>query len=77
MKKGRPAKIITKEQLLNAQKMTKSNMSAARFLGISYEHYKRYAKSYIDEETGKTLFNYTLTQWVKVLENIWVVRTLI
>ena len=57
MKKGRPAKIITKEQLLNAQKMTKSNMSAARFLGISYEHYKRYAKSYIDEETGKTLFD--------------------
>ena len=29
-------------------------MSAARFLGISYEHYKRYAKSYLDEETGKT-----------------------
>ena len=57
MKKGRPAKIITKEQLLHAQKMTKSNMSAARFLGISYEHYKRYAKSYIDEETGKTLFD--------------------
>ena len=57
MPKGRPAKIITKEQLLHAQKMTKSNMSAARFLGISYEHYKRYAKSYIDEETGKTLFD--------------------
>ena len=57
MKKGRPAKIITKEQLLNAQKMTKSNMSAARFLGISYEHYKRYAKSYFDKETGKTLFD--------------------
>ena len=57
MKKGRPAKIITKEQLLHAQKMTKSNMSAARFLGISYEHYKRYAKSYTDEETGKTLFD--------------------
>ena len=57
MPKGRPAKIITKEQLLYAQKMTKSNMACARFLGISYEHYKRYAKSYIDEETGKTLFD--------------------
>ena len=57
MPKGRPAKIITKEQLLHAQKMTKSNMACARFLGISYEHYKRYAKSYIDEETGKTLFD--------------------
>jgi hypothetical protein len=37
-------------------KMTKSNMACARYLGISYMHYSRYAKSYIDEETGKTLF---------------------
>jgi len=56
MKKGRPAKIITKEQILSAMKMTKSNMACARYLGISYMHYSRYAKSYIDEETGKTLF---------------------
>jgi len=57
MPKGRPAIIITKKQLLHAMKMTKSNMACARFLGVSYEHYKRYAKSYIDEETGKTLFD--------------------
>jgi hypothetical protein len=38
-------------------KMTKSNMACARYLGISYMHYSRYAKSYIDEETGKTLFD--------------------
>ena len=55
--KGRKQKIITKEQLLNAMKMTKSNMSCARYLGISYMHYSRYAKSYIDEESGKTLFD--------------------
>ena len=49
MKKGRPSKPITKERILYAQKMTKSNMSAARFLGISYEHYKRYAKSFFKD----------------------------
>lgn len=32
-------------------------MACARYLGISYMHYSRYAKSYIDEETGKTLFD--------------------
>ena len=57
MAKGRKQKIITKEQLLNAMKMTKSNMSCARYLGISYMHYSRYAKSYIDEDSGKTLFD--------------------
>ena len=57
MANGRKQKIITKEQLLNAMKMTKSNMSCARYLGISYMHYSRYAKSYIDEESGKTLFD--------------------
>ena len=56
MTKGRKPKPITKEQLLNAMKMTKSNMSAARFLGISYMHYKRYAKLFVDEKSGKTLF---------------------
>ena len=54
---GRKQIVITKEQLLNAMKMTKSNMACARYLGISYMHYSRYAKSYIDEETGKTLFD--------------------
>jgi len=54
---GRRQIVITKEQLLNAMKMTKSNMACARYLGISYMHYSRYAKSYIDEETGKTLFD--------------------
>jgi len=56
-KLGRATKPITKEQLLSAMKMTKSNMACARYLGISYMHYSRYAKSYIDDETGKTLFD--------------------
>ena len=56
MAKGRKPKPIFKDDILRAMKMTKSNQSAARYLGISYVHYKRYAKTYIDEETSKTLF---------------------
>tara|TARA_R110000803_G_scaffold23715_1_gene57915 strand:- start:719 stop:1354 length:636 start_codon:yes stop_codon:yes gene_type:complete len=61
-KRGRSPKPITKEQLKAAMKMTKSNMACARYLGISYMHYSRYAKSYIDDETGKTLFELHLNQ---------------
>jgi len=31
-------------------------MAAARWLNCSYQHYKKWAKLYKDEETGKTLF---------------------
>jgi len=48
-------KIISKDMILRAMKHTKSNMSAARYLGCSYPHYKQYAKLYKNEE-GKTLF---------------------
>ena len=41
--------------ILRAMKYTKSNMSAARYLGCSYPHYKQYAKLYKNEE-GQTLF---------------------
>lgn len=51
---ARPSKIITKEDILRAQKMTRSNMAAARYLHVSYNHYKKYAKMYKDEE-GVTL----------------------
>lgn len=49
------AKIISKEQIVIAQTKTKSNRAAARYLGISYIHYKKYAKLYRDEN-NKTLF---------------------
>jgi 5-methylcytosine-specific restriction endonuclease McrA len=48
-------KIISKDMVLRAMKHTKSNMSAARYLGCSYPHYKQYAKLYKNEE-GQTLF---------------------
>tara|TARA_R100001509_G_scaffold158784_1_gene124422 strand:+ start:496 stop:1116 length:621 start_codon:yes stop_codon:yes gene_type:complete len=40
------AKPLSKEQIVAAQAKTKSNMSAARYLHVSYQHYKRYAKLY-------------------------------
>lgn len=49
-------KILSKEDILLAQSRTKSNRGAARFLHVSYPHYKRYAKLYKDEETGMSLF---------------------
>ena len=48
-------KIITKDMVLRAMRHTKSNMAAARFLGCSYPHYKKFARLYKDEETNKTL----------------------
>ena len=53
---GRPAKILKKEDIQRAMKMTRSNRAAARYLHVSFTHYKKYAKTYTDEETGSTLF---------------------
>jgi len=39
-----------------AMSQTTSNSEAARFLRISMETYKKYAQSYIDGPTGKTLY---------------------
>ena len=43
---------LTKEQILRAMRHTKSNMSAARYLGVSYIHYKKWAKFYEATEEG-------------------------
>lgn len=51
---GAPSKILTKEDILRAQKMTRSNMAAARYLHVSYNHYKKYAKMFKNDE-GVTL----------------------
>mgnify|MGYP003677029646 FL=1 len=39
-------KVVTKNMILEAQKHTKSNMSAARWMDIHYSTYKKYAKLY-------------------------------
>lgn len=42
--------------MLQAMSKTSSNRAAARYLAVSFQHYKRYAKLYVDEETGLTLW---------------------
>ena len=49
-----PSKILTKEDILRAMKMTRSNLAAARYLHVSYNHYKKYAKMYKNDD-GVTL----------------------
>lgn len=39
-------KPLSKEMIIAAQANTKSNFAAARYLHVSYQHYKRYAKMY-------------------------------
>ena len=58
----RAAKILTKEDIIRAQSMTRSNFAAARYLHVSYNHYKKYAKLFKDEETGKTLLELHMNQ---------------
>jgi hypothetical protein len=52
---AKPKKILSKDQILEAQKRTKSNRAAARYLHVSWGHYKSYSTMYKDEATGKSL----------------------
>ena len=49
-------KPISKDMCLAAMNKTKSVKAAARYLNCSYHHLKRYMLLYVDEESGKTLF---------------------
>lgn len=49
-------KPLSKSLVLQAMSKTGSNRAAARYLGVSFPHYKRYAKLYVDEESGQTLW---------------------
>ena len=56
-------KPLTKEQILAAMGVTKSNRSAARYLNCSYVHYKKWAKFYEATEPGfANLFEQHLNQ---------------
>ena len=56
------AKHLGKEMVLAAMAKTRSNRSAARYLNVSYQHYKKWAKFYKDDATGKTLFELHFNQ---------------
>jgi 5-methylcytosine-specific restriction endonuclease McrA len=53
---GRNPIMLTEQQIRHAMKSTLSNRAASRFLNVSYPTYKMYSKMYIDQETGKSLF---------------------
>ena len=40
------AKPLSKEQIIAAMSQTLSNRAAARYLNVSYQHYKKWAKLY-------------------------------
>jgi hypothetical protein len=46
----RAIKFISKEDCVRAMENTKSNRGAARFLRCSFPHYKKYAKTYTNDE---------------------------
>lgn len=53
---GRPAINLTESQIRYAMSMTASNKQAAAFLNLTFNTWKKYAKKFIDQESGKSLF---------------------
>ena len=53
---GRPKRDLTESTIRNAMKHSQSNFQAARYLNVTIETYRKYAKMYVDQETGKTLY---------------------
>lgn len=53
---GRPGRDLTEAVIRNAMKHTQSNFQAARYLNVTPETYRKYAKMYVDQETGKNLY---------------------
>jgi hypothetical protein len=55
--KGRSPLNFTEKTIRYAMKNSKSNSGAARFLNVSLTTYEKYARRYIDEESGKDLWD--------------------
>ena len=64
-------KPLTKEQIQLAMRMTKSNKAAARYLNVSYIHYKGWAKQYVEFEGGRSLFEIHKNQSGKGIPKFW------
>lgn len=62
---------LTEQQIREAMANSRSNKEAARWLGITDITYKKYAKGYIDETTGKTLFQLHMNQSGKGMPKNW------
>ena len=61
-------KVITKNMILEAQKHTKSNMAAAKWMGVCYTTYRKWAKYY-------KVFDQHLNQTGVGIQKGWVSRT--
>lgn len=57
---------LTEEQIREAMAISNSNKEASEFLHVNYATYKKYASSYIDEETGMTLYELQHQKWKKI-----------
>ena len=55
--------IILEAKIREAMEYTKSNKQAARYCKVSYPTYKKWAKLYIDSDSGKTLFDIHLNEY--------------
>jgi hypothetical protein len=53
---GKAALDIPESDIRYAMENTKSNAEAARFLKVSFTTYKKYARLYVDRDSGKTLY---------------------
>jgi len=53
---GRPPRVLSESVIRNAMRHTQSNFQAARYLNMTIETYRKYAKLYVDQETGQTLY---------------------
>lgn len=62
---------LTEQKIREAMANSRSNKEAARWLGITDITYKKYAKSYIDETTGKNLFQLHMNQSGKGMPKNW------
>lgn len=54
--RGRESFNLPESDIRYAMSNTKSNAEAARFIKVSFTTWKKYAKMYVDRETGKTLY---------------------
>lgn len=60
---GKAAMNIAESEIRYAMENTKSNSEAARFLKVSFNTYKKYAKMYVDRDSGKTLWELHKNQY--------------
>ena len=63
-------KPITKEMIINAFQYVKSHRAAARYLNCSYQHYRKYAKLYTDDDGQNIFTKYKNQQGKGIIKHI-------